>query len=143
MTIIADADPMPREILWPGDTHPRFFSQRFAVTPGSATAACLSLDDPRCVVSAADLQFAWLEIDALTAAVARARTRSRHLYSGSAEADLRANGQAFGLLHFVCHNRFAASAPSASVIRIVSEEFTPTMLKSSPSALPVTPSDPS
>jgi CHAT domain-containing protein len=131
LTIIADADPVPWEIVWPNDGDPRFLVERFPVTRwvrDGAPAARVSLDTPRCVASASDLKFVRPEIDSLSTLL-----RSAGHDLGTPIMDLPTlievlQAGTFGLLHFACHNAYSSAAPASSSMRIGNEPFTPSML---------------
>jgi CHAT domain len=130
LTILADQDTVPWELLYPKDlAHDAgFLVQRFPVTRavfGQRPASRLSLWPARFVLPADSLPAAESEVDRLRRLLDPSQPREAVVADLSSLLELIRNGD-FGLLHFACHNKFNPDDEAA--ITLGGAPFTPTFM---------------
>jgi hypothetical protein len=128
LTILADKDAVPWELLYPLDRgHDEgFLVQQFPVTRaifGRRPARRLSLRPARFVLPAGSLPEAGNEIDAMRRLLAPGQPPDEVISALTPLQELIDSGN-FGLLHFACHNRF--DRVGGSSITLGNVPFSPT-----------------
>jgi Domain of unknown function (DUF4407)/CHAT domain len=128
LTILADKDAVPWELLYPLDRgHDEgFLVQQFPVTRaifGRRPARRLSLRPARFVLPAGSLPEAGNEIDAMRRLLAPGQPPDEVISALTPLQELIDSGN-FGLLHFACHNRF--DPVDGSSITLDNVPFSPT-----------------
>jgi hypothetical protein len=132
LTILADNDVVPWELLYPLDPGPDhdkgFLVEQFPVTRaifGRQPARRLSLWPARFVLPGGSLAQAQDEIDAMRLSLDPGQPPGEVISALSQLQDLIASGE-FGLLHFACHNTYTAA--DGSSIKLGNVQFTPTLM---------------
>jgi len=130
LTILADRDAVPWELLYPMDPghDAGFLVEQFSVTRGVfrwRPARKLSLWPARFVLPDRSLPEARAEVAAMQRLLDRGHEQSRVIAGLTPLRELIASGN-FGLLHFACHNTYSAAEGSSITLDNVS--FTPTLL---------------
>jgi hypothetical protein len=132
LTILADEDTVPWELLYPMDPGPGhdqgFLVEQFPVTRatfGRQPARRLSLWPARFVLPGGSPAQAQDEIDAMRLSLDPGQPPGEVISALSQLQDLIASGE-FGLLHFACHNTYTPAAGSS--IKLGNAQFTPTLL---------------
>jgi CHAT domain len=130
LTILADRDTVPWELLYPKDPgHDEgFLVQQFPVTRaifGRRPAQALSLHPSRFVLPRGSLPEAGTEIDAMRALLDPSQGPGDVISELTPLQDLIRAGN-FGLLHFACHNRFQPDDDAS--IKLGSVLFTPRLM---------------
>jgi hypothetical protein len=130
LTILADKDAVPWELLYPMDPghDAGFLVQQFPVTRAIfrwRAARTLSLWPPRFVLPEGSPHQAREEIDAVRRLLDPGQPASEVICGLDSLQDLIANGN-FGLLHFACHNTHNQAGGSSITLGDV--EFTPTLM---------------
>jgi hypothetical protein len=130
LTILADKDPVPWELLYPMDPghDAGFLVEQFPVTRaifGRRPTRRLSLWPARFVLADGSLSEASDEVDAMRRLLDPRQPPGEVISELTPLEDLIAAGD-FGLLHFACHNTFAPDEGSS--IRLGNVRFTPTLM---------------
>jgi hypothetical protein len=130
LTILADKDAVPWELLYPMDPgrDAGFLVEQFPVTRGIfrwRPARQLSLWPARFVLPEASLPLARSEVAAMQQLLDPGHPQSTVISALTPLQELIASGN-FGLLHFACHNTY--SAAEGSSITLDKVNFTPTLL---------------
>jgi hypothetical protein len=130
LTILADNDAIPWELLYPKDRghDTGFLVEQFPVTRaifGRRQVRGLSLRPARFVLPEGSLPEAKEEIDAMRRLLDPAQPPNEVISALTALQNLIASGD-FGLLHFACHNRFDPA--DGSSITLDNVQFTPTLM---------------
>lgn len=134
MTIISSGDPVPWELLYPfsdPDHDAGFLVDQFPVARrlGKMPPRRLKFAPANLVLSETEsLAAARGEVQALTALLGAHNIAATTITDLPALLGLLRKG-GFGLLHFTCHNAFAAGAPNASRIMLGSQPFEPVFLE--------------
>ena len=128
MTILADKDAVPWELLYPMDPgyDEGFLVEQFPVTRaifGRRPVAELSLWPARFVLPEGSLPEARAEIDAMRVSLDPSQAPDEVISGSMPLQDLIASGN-FGLLHFACHNTY--NPVDGSSIKLDNVPFTPT-----------------
>jgi len=131
LTILADKDTVPWELLYPRDPgrDAGFLVQQFPVTRGifgRRPASRLSLSPARFVLPSGGLPEAEAEINAMRHLLNPAPEPESVISDLTQLQDLIRAGD-FGLLHFACHNRFEADDDAS--IKLGSVQFTPRLMR--------------
>lgn len=127
LTILADKDTVPWELLYPRDPghNAGFLVEQFPVTRGifgRKPASTLSLGPPRFVLPRGSSPEAESDIDAMRRLLDPAQAPRDVISDLTPLQDLIRAGD-FGLLHFACHNRFEPDDDAS--IKLGSVQFTP------------------
>jgi hypothetical protein len=130
LTILADKDAVPWELLYPMDPghDDGFLVDQFPVTRaifGQRPARRLSLWPARFVLPGDALPEAQAEIDAMRRSLDPGQLPDEVISALPPLQDLIASGD-FGLLHFACHNTYSPAAGSS--IKLGNVQFTPTLM---------------
>jgi hypothetical protein len=130
LTILADKDTVPWELLYPKDPghDAGFLVEQFPVGRGifgKRPASGLSLQPARFVLPRGSLPEAEAEIDAMRRLLDPAQATGDVVSDLTPLLDLIRTGD-FGLLHFACHNRFEPDDDAS--IKLGTAQFTPTFL---------------
>jgi Protein of unknown function (DUF742)/CHAT domain/MmoB/DmpM family len=130
LTILADRDAVPWELLYPRDPghDAGFLVEQFPVTRaifGRRPSRRLSLWPARFVLPEGSLPEARHEIDAMRRLLAPQQPLDEVIFALTPLQNLIESGN-FGLLHFACHNRFDAA--DGSSITLDNVQFTPTLM---------------
>jgi len=130
LTILADKDTVPWELLYPKDPghDAGFLVQQFPVTRaifGRRPASKLGLWPARFVLPQGSLRGAAVEIDAIRSLLDPSQARDAVISELTPLQNLIRSGR-FGLLHFACHNRFEPD-DSASIM-LGHAQFTPRLM---------------
>jgi hypothetical protein len=130
LTILADKDTVPWELLYPMDPghDARFLVQQFPVTRaifGRRPTRRLSLWPARFVLPGDSLPEARDEIDAMRRSLDPGQSPDDVIAGLTPLQDLIASGD-FGLLHFACHNTYDPAGGSS--IKLGNVQFTPTLM---------------
>ena len=130
LTILADKDTVPWELLYPMDPghDAGFLVEQFPVTRavfGRRPTRRLSLRPARFVLPGGSPPEARTEIDAMRRLLDREQPPSMVIAALTPLQDLLRSG-GFGLLHFACHNRFDPA--DGSSIKLDGSQFTPTLM---------------
>jgi CHAT domain-containing protein len=130
LTILADKDAVPWELLYPMDPghNAGFLVEQFPVTRaifGRRPVRRLSLWPARFVLPEGSLPEAQAEIDAMRQSLDPGQPLGEVVSALTPLQDLIANGD-FGLLHFACHNTY--SPADGSSIKLGNVQFTPTLM---------------
>ena len=130
LTILADKDAVPWELLYPKDPgHDEgFLVEQFPVTRaifGRRPTRRLSLWPARFVLPEGSLPEARDEIDAMRRMLDPGQSPENVISALTPLQDLIESGN-FGLLHFACHNRFDAA--DGSSITLDNVQFTPRLM---------------
>lgn len=130
LTILADKDTVPWELLYPMDPghDAGFLVQQFPVTRAIfkwRAARTLNLWPPRFVLPDGSPPEARDEIDAMRLLLDPSQQASEVISGLDPLQRLIANGN-FGLLHFACHNTYDPAGGSS--IRLGDVQFTPTLM---------------
>jgi hypothetical protein len=130
LTILADSDVVPWELLYPMDPGHDidFLVQQFPVTRaifGWRPARTLRLWPTRFVLPEGSLPEARDEIKAVRRLLDPGQSPSEVISALTPLTDLIGSGN-FGLLHFACHNTYDPA--SSSSIRLGNVQFTPTLM---------------
>jgi serine/threonine protein kinase len=130
LTILADKDTVPWELLYPRDPghDAGFLVQQFPVTRaifGRRLAPRLSLWPARFVLPNGSLPQATAEIDVVRRLLDPVQRPESVIADLTPLQDLIRAGE-FGLLHFACHNRFEPDENAS--IRLGSVQFTPRLM---------------
>ena len=131
LTILADKDAVPWELLYPMDPghDAGFLVEQFPVTRaifGWRPGRTLRLQPTRFVLPEGSLHEATVEVEAMRRLLDSSRTRSAVISELTPLRDLIGSGK-FGLLHFACHNTYEPVGGSS--IRLGRVRFTPTLLE--------------
>jgi len=137
LTVLAQGDNVPWELLYPTDDNTSSRDQGFLAEQlslvrwihGSAPSTLLSLNNAYFVLPEEARSClpatAGEEINALKRLIGTTNEDIRHL-QGLLDCLKQAD---FDLLHFACHNTFTPSSPSSSSIQMGSQKFTPDFLE--------------
>ena len=130
LTIVADRDAVPWELLYPMDPghDAGFLVQQFPVTRAIfhwLPARTLNLWPARFVLPEGSLPEARNEIDAMRQLLDPAQSPTEIVSALTPLQSLIANGN-FGLLHFACHNTYNPAGGSS--ITLDNVQFTPTLM---------------
>ena len=130
LTILADKDVVPWELLYPRDPgrDAGFLVEQFPVTRaifGRRMARRLSLWPARFVLPKNSLPGARHEIDAMRRLLDPSQSPEDVIFALTSLQGLIESGN-FGLLHFACHNRFDTA--DGSSITLDDVRFTPTLM---------------
>ena len=130
LTILADKDAVPWEVLYPRDPghDAGFLVEQFPVTRaifGRRSVRKIGLRPARFVLPEDSLPEARAEIDAVRRLIDPEQPQGM-LISGLTPLQDLINSGDFGLLHFACHNRFDRT--NGSSIMLDNVQFTPTLL---------------
>ena len=130
LTILADKDTVPWELLYPRDPghDAGFLVEQFPVSRGifgKRPASGLSLQPARFVLPRGSLPEAEAEIDAMRRLLDPAQAPGNVVSDLTPLLDLIRTGD-FGLLHFACHNRFEPDDDAS--IKLGTAQFTPRFL---------------
>ena len=130
LTILADKDTVPWELLYPMDPghDAGFLVEQFPVNRGifgKRPASGLSLQPARFVLPRGSLPEAEAEIDAMRRLLDPAQVPGNVVSDLTPLLDLIRTGD-FGLLHFACHNRFEPDDDAS--IKLGTAQFTPTFM---------------
>ena len=130
LTILADKDAVPWELLYPRDPghDAGFLVEQFPVTRaifGRRLTRRLTLWPARFVLPEGSLPGAHAEIDAMQRLLDPGQSQGTVISSLTPLQELIRSGD-FGLLHFACHNRFDPA--DGSSITLDNVQFTPTLL---------------
>ena len=130
LTILADRDVVPWELLYPMDPghDAGFLVEQFSVTRAIfrwRPARQLGLWPARFVLSDRSLPEARAEVAAMQRLLDRGHAQSQVISALTPLQELIASGN-FGLLHFACHNTY--SPAEGSSITLDNVNFTPTLL---------------
>ena len=130
LTILADKDAVPWELLYPMDPghDAGFLVEQFPVTRaifGRRPARRLTLSPVRFVLPDGSPSEARDEIEALRRLLDPAQSPSEIISALSPLQDLIRSGD-FGLLHFACHNRYDPA--NGSSITLDQRQFTPALM---------------
>ena len=130
LTILADKDAVPWELLYPMDPghDAGFLVEQFPVTRaifGRRPTRMLSLRPARFVLPEGSLPEARDEIDAMRRLLDPGQPPGEVISALTPLQDLIASGD-FGLLHFACHNTY--DPVDGSSIKLGNVQFTPTLL---------------
>ena len=134
MTIISSGDPVPWELLYPfapGGQDAGFLIDQFPVARrlGQMPPHSLKVAPADLVLSGTgSLAAATGEVQALTAMLGANHIAATTIAELPALLGLLRDG-GFGLLHFTCHNAFAAGAPNACRVMLGSQPFEPVFLE--------------
>jgi hypothetical protein len=131
LTILADKDAVPWELLYPMDPghDAGFLVEQFPVTRavfGWRPGRTLRLQPARFVLPEGSLHEAAAEVEAMRRLLHTWRARSAVISELTPLRDLIGSGK-FGLLHFACHNTYEPVGGSS--IRLGRVRFTPTLLE--------------
>jgi O-antigen/teichoic acid export membrane protein len=131
LTILADKDAVPWELLYPMDSGRAagFLVEQFPVTRaifGWRPARTLRLRPARFVLPEGSLPEALDEIDAMRQLLDPGQSTGDVISALTPLTDLISSGS-FGLLHFACHNTY--DPVGGSSIKLGSVQFTPTLLE--------------
>jgi CHAT domain len=131
LTILADKDAVPWELLYPMDPghDAGFLVEQFPVTRaifGWRPGRTLRLQPPRFVLPEGSLHEAAAAVDSLRRLLDSSRTPGAVISDLTPLTDLIGSGT-FGLLHFACHNTYEPVGGSS--IRLGRARFTPTLLE--------------
>jgi hypothetical protein len=131
LTILADKDAVPWELLYPMDVghDAGFLVEQFPVTRaifGWHPSRALRLRPSRFVLPEGSLPQAMAEIEAMRQVLAPEQAPSDVISALTPLTDLIGNGN-FGLLHFACHNTYDPIGGSS--IKLGNVRFTPTLLE--------------
>jgi hypothetical protein len=130
LTILADKDAVPWEVLYPMDPghDAGFLVEQFPVTRGifgRRPARMLSLWPARFVLPGGSLPEAQDEIEAMRRLLDPRQQPEQVISELTSLQDLIGSGN-FGLLHFACHNTY--SPADGSSIKLGNVQFTPTLM---------------
>jgi uncharacterized protein DUF4407/CHAT domain-containing protein len=130
LTILADKDAVPWELLYPKDPghDAGFLVEQFPVTRGifgRRPASTLGLRPARFVLPEGSLPEARAEVEAMQRLLAPGQSADAVISALTPLTNLIKSGD-FGLLHFACHNRFDPA--DGSSIKMGSVQFTPTLM---------------
>jgi Protein of unknown function (DUF742)/CHAT domain len=130
LTILADRDAVPWELLYPRDPghDAGFLVEQFPVTRaifGRRPSRRLSLWPARFVLPEGSLPEARDEINAMRRLLDPGQPPDDVIFALTPLQNLIESGD-FGLLHFACHNRFDVT--DGSSIRLDNVQFTPTLM---------------
>jgi hypothetical protein len=130
LTILADKDAVPWEVLYPRDPghDAGFLVEQFPVTRaifGRRPTRRLSLSPARFVLPEGSLPEARAEIDAMRRLLDPRQPPGAVISALTPLQELIRSGD-FGLLHFACHNRFDPA--DGSSITMDNVQFTPTLI---------------
>jgi hypothetical protein len=130
LTILADKDVVPWELLYPMDPghDAGFLVEQFPVTRGvfgRRPTRCLSLEPARFVLPDGSPPEARAEVEAMQRLLNLQQSPQAVISALTPLQDLIRNGE-FGLLHFACHNRF--NPADGSSITLDKRQFTPTLM---------------
>jgi hypothetical protein len=133
LTILADKDTVPWELLYPMDPgyDAGFLVEQFPVTRavfGRAPSHRLRLQPARFVLPEGSPPEARAEIEAMRRLLDPEQAPEAVIAALTPLQDLISSGS-FGLLHFACHNRF--SQADGSSIMLDQRQFTPTLMTTS------------
>ena len=128
LTILADNDAVPWELLYPMDPDhdADFLVEQFPVTRaifGHRPARRLNLSPARFVLPGGSLRQAQDEIDAIRLSLGSGQLPEEIISALTPLQDVIADGN-FGLLHFACHNTY--NPVGGSSIKLGGVQFTPT-----------------
>jgi hypothetical protein len=131
LTILADKDAVPWELLYPKDRghDAGFLIEQFPVTRaifGRRPTRNLSLWPARFVLPEGSLPQARSEIDAMRRLLDPGQPPDKVISELTPLQNLIASGD-FGLLHFACHNTY--NPADGSSIKLGNVQFTPTFMK--------------
>jgi len=131
LTILADKDTVPWELLYPMDVghDAGFLVEQFPVTRaifGWRPTRSLRLQPTRFVLPEGSLPEAVVEIEAMRRLLDPGQAPSDVISALTPLTDLIGNGN-FGLLHFACHNTYDPIGGSS--IKLGNVRFTPTLLE--------------
>jgi hypothetical protein len=131
LTILADKDAVPWELLYPMDPghDAGFLVEQFPVTRaifGWRPGRTLRLQPARFVLPEGSLQEAAAEVEAMRRLLDPGQAPSAVISALTPLTDLVGSGK-FGLLHFACHNTYEPVGGSS--IRLGRARFTPTLLE--------------
>jgi hypothetical protein len=130
LTILADKDTVPWELLYPMDPgrDAGFLVEQFPVTRAIfrwRAARTLNLWPTRFVLPEGSLREAQDEIDAVRRLLDPGQRQGEVISALTPLQNLLANGD-FGLLHFACHNTYDPA--DGSSVRLGNVQFTPTLM---------------
>jgi hypothetical protein len=130
LTILADRDTVPWELLYPRDAghDAGFLVEQFPVTRavfGRRLAPRLSLSPARFVLPRGSLPQAASEVDVMRRLLDPVQPSEAVISDLDSLQDLIRRGE-FGLLHFACHNRFEPDENAS--IKLGSVQFTPRLM---------------
>jgi CHAT domain len=130
LTILADRDTVPWELLYPMDPghDAGFLVEQFPVTRavfGCRPARRLNLSPARFVLPAGSPPEAQAEVEAIRRLLAPEQAPGVVISALTPLQELIDSGD-FGLLHFACHNTYTPAAGSS--ITLDRREFTPTLM---------------
>ena len=131
LTILADKDTVPWELLYPMDPghDAGFLVEQFPVTRaifGWRPARTLRLQPARFVLPEGSLREAAVEVEAMRRLLDPGQAPGAVISELTPLTDLISSGN-FGLLHFACHNTYEPVGGSS--IRLGRVRFTPTLLE--------------
>ena len=131
LTILADKDAVPWELLYPMDPghDAGFLVEQFPVTRaifGWRPGRTLRLQPARFVLPEGSLHEAAVEVEAMRRLLDPGQAPSAVISELTPLTDLIGSGK-FGLLHFACHNTYEPVGGSS--IRLGRVRFTPTLLE--------------
>jgi hypothetical protein len=131
LTILADKDAVPWELLYPMDPghDAGFLVEQFPVTRaifGWRPGRTLRLQPARFVLPEGSLHEAAAEVEAMRRLLDPGHTSGAVISELTPLTDLISSGR-FGLLHFACHNTYEPVGGSS--IRLGRVRFTPTLLE--------------
>jgi hypothetical protein len=131
LTILADKDAVPWELLYPMDPghDAGFLVEQFPVTRaifGWRPSRTLRLQPTRFVLPEGSLHEAAVEVEAMRRLLDPGKVPGAVISELTPLTDLISSGK-FGLLHFACHNTYEPVAGSS--IRLGRVRFTPTLLE--------------